>query len=253
LLYELSEGISIVAGYPGLLLTKHDSLVIADIHLGFESAISESGVYVPRKQLTKIIEILDELIEITKPARVIINGDLKHGFSRLLRQEREEIVKLIDFLRSKGVSEVIVVRGNHDNYVSLVLRDLGVNLVDKLIIDEIMITHGHEFFDPRKYDVKTIIIGHEHPSISLRDELGIPYKFQCFLKGKLITNHEIIVLAHMSIYASGNSVTLDREAYLSPIVKKYGLIEYFKPYIIDKEVGVLELPVLKDLVMMYSF
>jgi len=250
LLYEIGDGFSIVAGYPGLFLTKHDSLVIADVHLGFESSISESGIYVPRRQLAKTLETLDEMIKTTKPARVIINGDLKHDFSRLLRQEREEIVKLIDFLRSKGVSEIIVIRGNHDNYVSLVLKDLGVNLVDKLIIDKIMITHGHELFDPKKYDVKTIIIGHEHPSISLRDELGIAYKFQCFLKGKLITNHEIVVLAHMSLYASGNPVTLDRESYLSPIVKKYSLIEYFKPYIVDKEVGVLELPMLKDLVMM---
>ena len=250
MLYEISNGISIVAGYPGLFLTKHDSLVIADVHLGFESSISESGIYVPRRQLSKILEILDEMIKVTEPSRIIINGDLKHDFSRLLRQEREEIVKLIDFLRSRGVGEVIVVRGNHDNYISLVLRDLGVSLVDKLVMNKVMIVHGHEIFDPQKYDVETIIIGHEHPSISLRDELGITYKFQCFLKGKLTTNHEIIVLAHMSLYASGNPVTLDRETYLSPIVKKYGLIEYFKPYIIDKEAGVLEFPALKDLVMM---
>ncbi len=253
MLYTISDNIYVLSGLPGLFIRKHDLLVIADIHLGFESSVAYEGIFVPRVQLKKILELIDKMVNVVYPRRVVINGDLKHHFGGLLKQEREEITKLIEHLWSKGIKEITVIRGNHDNYVSLVLEDLGVGFIDKLVLNSIMLVHGHELFDPAKYSVKIIIIGHEHPSVALRDELGVTYKFPCFLKGKLVTNQELLVLAPLSIYASGNTVSLERENYLSPLVKKYGLIDYFKPYMIDEELGILELPTLKDLPMAEIF
>jgi hypothetical protein len=42
-------------------------------------------------------------------------------------------------------------------------------------------------------------------------------------------------------------VTLSRDTYLSPILKNLALLEGLKPVIVDEDIGILELPTLKDL------
>jgi len=253
MLFKLIRDIYIVKGFPALYLSRYDALIIADMHLGFEEAMAIKGIYVPQMQFKEIAEKVSNIISMIKPSWIIINGDIKHEFTKLLKQERNEISALISLLRSKNVKHITVVRGNHDTFVSPLLFRLSVGYVDTLVLDDIVITHGHIDMDPKKLGGELIIIGHEHPAIVLRDELDIAHKFPCVAVGKLKTGHEIVIMPHLSIYASGNVLTLDRESYLSPIVKKYCLIEELVPYIVDENLGLLELPKLGTLASMGYF
>lgn len=246
-LFKLVDNVYAVVGQPALYLSKYDTLVVADLHLGFEESYASQGIFVPTFQLKKIFERIKKILSLVVPVRVIINGDIKHDFSRLLRQERREIRNLIDFLKDQGIEWITVIRGNHDNYASIVLDKLGVKLVDVLILENIVLTHGHLDLSPEIIRGDIVIIGNEHPSIAIKDDLGLTHKFTCLVLGSLTTKQKVIIMPSLSFYASGNPVTLDRETYLSPLIKKYGLIEQFKPYIVDENIGILELPTLKEI------
>ena len=73
---EILEGVEVID--LALFVKKHKTLIIADVHLGFEEALNKQGVFVPRFQFREIISRLKPILEKAKPDTIIINGDLKH-------------------------------------------------------------------------------------------------------------------------------------------------------------------------------
>jgi len=252
---ELAENVVIAGSTPVIYIKSINAIVFADSHLGFEEEMARHGLYLPNYQLKKLLEVLNRVFREVKPKRIIIAGDVKHCFSSLSRQERYELSELFNYLTSI-TSEVIVVRGNHDNYLPLIARKYNVEIIRDYIVEKgILITHGHKDMDLDNTDFRVLIMGHEHPSISLRDELGCTVKFSCYLVAPMIdSDRKVIVLPASGVYQSGTSITLDKSNYLSPIIKRYVDLENAKPYIIDEDLGVIELPELKaiqDLIQQY--
>ena len=234
---ERYSGIYVVPGTPVLYISAFNAIVFSDLHLGFEEAAARGldysssktsyvvGMFIPRIQLRRIVETLDRVFEILSPNKVIINGDIKHAFDRLLKQERQEVKKLLDYLVDKGVEDIVLIRGNHDNYLPIVLRDYGLELHLKyeLITSNysMLITHGHLDIDISDYDL--VVIGHEHPSLRCLGSLRSP----AFLKIPFKNNGEkyIVCLPAIGPYHPGTQVSLNSSNYLSPIIQKYGLVE----------------------------
>ena len=234
------ESIHIIPGEPALYVSKYDAIIINDLHLGFEEALARGldysdkaakyfpGMIVPRIQLKKIKESLKNIYNLVKPRRIIINGDLKHAFDRLLRQERREIRELLEFiLNDLGIKDLKIIRGNHDNFLRMILRDYGLELQRELEIDigseKILITHGHVDVDITGYDA--VIIGHEHPSLRC---FGT-YKLPSFLFIPTRSGNYVIVVPAIGPYQSGTTITPSASEYLSPIIKKHCIIEQGKP------------------------
>ncbi|MEM4482003.1 MAG: metallophosphoesterase [Desulfurococcaceae archaeon] len=225
-------GIYIIVGTPFLYIEETKTMVLADLHLGFEEAASRGLVYstrrtgryaaifIPRIQLRKTIDMLSVVLQRVETKRVIINGDLKHAFDRLLRQEKEETIKLIDSLRELGIQEVTVIRGNHDNFIKPLLKRLNVNFARSLLTisrgKRVLLTHGHEEVDLSESDI--VIIGHEHPSIHCFEV----YRFPCFLKVPLAENKLLVVMPATGPYHPGVVVNPNTEEYLSPLIRKLG-------------------------------
>ena len=234
------ESIYIIPGEPALYISKYDAIIINDLHLGFEEALARGldysdkaakyfpGMIVPRIQLKKIKESLRNIYNLVKPRRIIINGDLKHAFDRLLRQERRETRELLEFiLNDLGIKDLKIIRGNHDNFLRMILRDYGLELQRELEIDigseKILVTHGHVDVDITEYDA--VIIGHEHPSLRC---FGT-YKLPSFLFIPTRTDNYVIVVPAIGPYQSGTTITPSASEYLSPIIKKHCVIEQGKP------------------------
>jgi hypothetical protein len=231
-LYRLLDGLYVYPGLPFLYVEDLDALVLSDLHLGFEEAAARgleyslrgrsgyAGVFLPRIQFKRAVEMLGKAFRLHKPRRVIVNGDLKHAFDRLLKQEKEEVARLIDFIRSNDIYEITVVRGNHDNFLRRILDEYGVLLVTSIEVSRsrLLITHGHLDVDPSSYE--TVLIGHEHPSV--RCFAG---KTPAFLLIPLSTGGRLVVQPATGPYHPGTTFTLDKENYLSPLVKKYGVLE----------------------------
>jgi len=228
-------GLYIIPGTPVLYVKGYDTIVFSDLHIGFEEAVARGldystskttyvvGMFIPRIQLKRIIETLNTVFEVVKPKRVVINGDLKHAFDRLLRQERDEVKHLLNYLLDKGIEEIVLIRGNHDNFLPLVLKDYGIELLQKyeLVLGDlhIVFTHGHLEVYPREASI--VVIGHEHPSLRC---MGM-HKFPVFLKIPTTLGPDILVLPAIGPYHPGTQIALDPHSYLSPIIRKHGVLD----------------------------
>ncbi|MEM0340858.1 MAG: metallophosphoesterase [Acidilobaceae archaeon] len=238
-------GISLVREEAAIYIASEDAVAISDIHFGFESAMTSLGVVLPKRQLKRALEVLVRLRTLTGASKLIVCGDLKHVFEKLIKQEREEVSTFIQRAFELGFKEVIVVRGNHDNYVSSLVKKLGATWIENYIElgKGIVITHGHEVYDVKG---EAIVMGHEHPVLEMSIG-GFKERLQAFLIIPRASSGFFIVLPAIGEYQSGNVVTLDRSRYLSPWIQKEALINEAIPVVSDKDIGTIALPKLEFL------
>ena len=214
----------ILTRYFMMYIEEYELAAMADFHLGYEDVMASKGLFLPHIQREYIMKMLEKIYEKYSPKKFLIDGDLKHEFSRNMPQEWKEIEEVIDYISER--SELIVVRGNHDNFLRSILRRRGVELKEEYRIGKFLFIHGH-----REHEILgTTVIGHEHPSITLRDEIGSYVKLPCFLYSP-----ELIVLPAVSIYASGTDIT--KNDFISPVLKKYE--KNMKVFAIDEEEGII--------------
>lgn len=242
---EIFKGIRTVNGFPGIFVESLNALVIADLHLGYELALAEQGIFVPEAQLKEILESLRQIFKKEKPKSLIILGDLKHEFGEASSQEWREVFRLVEYLRKK-VEKIILVRGNHDNYLLNIISKLEIELHDPYYLEKgICFLHGHKKVKLPNYD--TLIIAHEHPSLVLKEGYD-RVKLSCFLYGKTKRNKNFICLPAFSTWASGSSVNLiSKEELLSPILREEVDIDELIPIAVEKEIGTLKFPKVKNL------
>jgi|SRR3989344_4838552 len=203
------------------LALKVDScLIISDVHIGYEESLNRQGILLPRFQFPEIIKRLEKIFSLSgkKFSKIIINGDLKHDFGTISEQEWRNILKLIDFLR-RHCEEVIIIKGNHDSSIKPIADKRGVRIADKEVIQtkhgKILVTHGDKI-PPDAKDYSAIIIGHEHPAISLRKgQRAETYK--CYLAGKY---KKSILIVQPSINLINEGTDIMKEKLLSPFLKQ---------------------------------
>jgi uncharacterized protein len=220
---KISKNIEIVE--TALIINK-EILVMNDLHIGYEEALKIKGILVPKFQLEEILKITKRILEKVKPKKVIINGDLKHEFGKILNQEWKEVSQFLDFLLLR-CEEVIIIKGNHDPIIKPIADKRGVEVVSKFRISDVLIVHGDELVET---DAGRIIIGHEHPAIKLHDH-GKWEKYKCFLKGKW-QRKELIAVPSFNPLLEGTNVLEGK--MLSPFLKD---LSKFEVYIVgDREV-----------------
>src|SRR5256885_14116384 len=110
---EVAKGVEATRDF-ALLLREERALVISDLHLGFEGALAEQGVSIPRFQRRVILERLRKMLDDAKAGKGVIAGDFKHEFSKNLVDEWVEVKQVLRFLKHRGNPGPR--RGNHSNY-----------------------------------------------------------------------------------------------------------------------------------------
>jgi len=149
---------------PALLVD--DILVVADLHNGIEYELHKKGVEVPSQTQAKF-ESLKEIVEQTKPKRLIILGDLKHNIPITSRQEYHEVPEFLEGMQSY-VDEIIITKGNHDGAIEKLVPP-GVSVVSEFIEKKTGFFHGHTSPSDEILSTKSIVKAHTHPSILLKD------------------------------------------------------------------------------------
>lgn len=225
--------------------SKKRILVVGDLHLGYEESLNQSGVFISRKMFG---EMLLEFNEIFKRAGkvdyIILLGDVKHEFSRNLKQEWGDVLNLLDYFH-KFCAKIIIIRGNHDNYLkTIVSKREFVSVADYFIIGDICFLHGDK--DYKKIynkNIKHWIIGHVHPAITLRDSSEIKTeKYKCFLVGNY-KKKEVILVPSFFSYSEGS----DPRDNKSKLAWEFNL-DNFRVYIISRaEAEAFDFGILKNL------
>ena len=198
----------------GLYLEKYKTIIFNDLHMGYEDALRSKGVLLPKFALKDTIKRLESISEKAGPIdRVVINGDLKHEFGRINRQEWSDTLKLIDFILTKSKT-ISIIKGNHDPSLGPVAEKRGIHILPCLILDGILIIHGDELPKAIAPNIKTIIIGHEHAAIRLRDGSRNEL-FKCFLLGSF-QKKNLIVCPSFHLLHEGTDVLSGN--HLSPFL-----------------------------------
>jgi putative SbcD/Mre11-related phosphoesterase len=221
----------------GLYLVKSKTLIFADFHIGYEEELNKKGVLVPHFQYKDVIDRLEMIFSKAKECKmvidtIVINGDLKHEFGTISKQEWKETLRLIDYFERK-CKKIVLIKGNHDTILGPIARKKNIEIVDELAVDDALIMHGHKL--PKEEQLtangkrQTLIIAHEHPAIGLRSDVRVE-KYKCFLKGKYKKSN-LIVQPSFNLITDGNDITAEK--VLSPLLPQD--LSSFEIFVIDEQ------------------
>ncbi|MEM0360673.1 MAG: metallophosphoesterase [Candidatus Diapherotrites archaeon] len=214
----------------GLFFEREGILAIADLHLGYEEMLNSQGIFLPRTNFEKVKETLEGMFkELPELNMIVILGDLKHEFGFISRQEWREVIEMLQFLQGKA-KKIALLKGNHDKILGPLVKWERLKIREELYITSagVLFLHGDKLSHSAEFKkAKTIIIGHEHPAIALRD--GVKSEmFKCFLKGKF-KEKKLIVLPSLDMISIGTNIL--REKPLSPFLQ--GNLSDFECWLVE--------------------
>ena len=131
--------------HPAALLKtqKTRTMIIADLHIGWEMALAEKGIHVPT-QTPKLLKKLMALITDYQPQKLLVLGDVKHTVATAQMSEWHDIPDFFNELK-KQVQEIFVIRGNHDgNLEPLLPEAVKIQPATGITVGEIGFFHGHQ-------------------------------------------------------------------------------------------------------------
>lgn len=219
-----------------LYLPRSKTLVVADLQLGQEQQLRAMGHNIMYEQGRRMFMLLDRLLRQTGAETLVINGDLKHDFRRISRQERRDITGMLRELGKRA--KIVIVRGNHDTITQPLADELGAPFLDAWSSDGVLCVHGHEEPSPDALKgASTVVIGHLHPAVVLHDGVRRE-RYKCFLVGRY-RRKRLVVLPSFTTMTEGidvltmegnspllSSTVLDRaEVYvLADEVRRFGQV-----------------------------
>jgi uncharacterized protein len=188
---EVSTGIR-VTGDGLAWLPSERTIVVADIHLGYDLAASRRGGYLPPvgsgastgSRLAGMAAAYDAV-------RIVVAGDLRHSTRDVDDLERAEVAAFAEAIRERFVLDIV--RGNHDAGIPL-----AGDHVECISVGAVDIVHA----PPRVVPSRVTICGHLHPRVTLRDETGSGARYPCVL-----ASPAIMILPAFSEWAGGTEAS----------------------------------------------
>jgi len=234
--------------YVGKCLLLSDNgertLVIGDLHLGYEGAMRSSGVMIPVKLYEKCVADFDLIIDsVGDVDNIVMLGDIKHEFGFILDDEWKYIVNFIERVKSK-CKNLIIIEGNHDNILFPILKKLGIIGVDFFLWKGVAFAHGDKKFDEMyASSVEYWVLGHGHPAVTLYDG-SKKEKYKCFLSGKYKEqgSREVIIVPSFFPLIEGT----DARDFEMRFAWDFDLMK-FKVNVVGDNLEVLEFGRLKDI------
>jgi len=241
----LTKRIKIVDPWPALLLDD-STLVVADLHFGVEEELESVGVHIPTSVAPKVIKMVLEPLKELGLSELIVLGDVKHEFGYPSPSEWISTKKFIKTLKGSSIN-LKVVQGNHDNYIIAVLKEFDIELYKKALPwGKVTLTHGHIAPEEIESISNYVILGHEHPSILIRDSVGFKHRFKCFLHGQ-VDGRTLLVLPSLSPIAYGTDVNSNPSStFLSPFLRDKDVLN-MTPYAVEPGEGLQKFPKLRDI------
>jgi len=169
--------------HPAALVKTKDArvLVVADLHIGWEIALSEKGIHVPT-QMPKLLQKIKVLLNTYKPEKLLIIGDIKHTVAMAEISEWHDVPDFFTELKTL-INEIQIIRGNHDGNLEPLLPE-GIKTLPSsgTIVGDVGFFHGHRWPSPMLLKCKTLVMGHVHPVVAFRDPAGFRITKQVWVK-----------------------------------------------------------------------
>ena len=154
----------IIDSEPALVLeSDKKNLVISDLHIGFEHKFSSSKSFVEKNSsVNDIISSITKIVKNENPDTLILLGDIKSSIQTITKSEWKDIPYFFEEINES--LEVILIPGNHDGNIDrLIPNDVTLISSKGMIIEDVLLTHGHTMPSENYSNVNNIIMGHIHP------------------------------------------------------------------------------------------
>jgi len=162
----------IIPSKPALILEgKKKSLIVTDIHIGFENSLASNEIFIGKNStINETIQELSEIIDAENPDSVILLGDIKSSIKSISRNEWNEVPMFFEKIREK--CDVILVPGNHDANIQRLVPD-NISMISStgMVEENVLLTHGHTMPSENFSHVDKIIMGHIHPVFFQEDSV----------------------------------------------------------------------------------
>ncbi len=223
---KISNDIELINGLPIAYIKSMNALVISDLHLGFEGIAAKTGIYIPKTNLKKIMKIVINAFGITKADKIIVTGDIKNEFASVDIEEYKEMMEFIKFIKNNN-AKLILIKGNHDNFVDRYKTIFDIEIYSQeMEYNQYLFFHGEEMPKNISKNIKLLIMGHEHPAISIINKIRKKEKLKCFLFGTY-KGRKLLVLPAINYFMSGINVNIEPKSHLlSPILKKINIDKF---------------------------
>jgi DNA ligase-associated metallophosphoesterase len=149
-------------------------LLLADLHLGKVNHFRKAGIAVPSKANDHNLELLMEVVGLTKPLRIVCLGDLFHSH---YNPEWEVFGELVKHFASISFELVL---GNHDIMSERQYERKGIQVHDELSIGPFIFTH-HPLNEIQEQVYN--MAGHIHPGVNLVGKGRQSVTLPCFYFG----------------------------------------------------------------------
>lgn len=164
--------IRILPTKPALIMEgRKKSLVITDLHIGFESSMLSNEIFVGKNStINETIREVSEIIESEKPDSIILLGDIKSSVKNISSNEWDEVPRFFKEIKEK--CDVILIPGNHDANIQRLVPD-GISMISPIgmVEDNVLLTHGHTMPSENFSHVDKIVMGHIHPIFFHEDSI----------------------------------------------------------------------------------
>jgi putative SbcD/Mre11-related phosphoesterase len=187
------------------------TVLIADLHLGYSWAQRRRGELGPLAD-ARAREKLFALATDLQPQIFVFLGDLVHA-PRPCTPEREWIEEIITQL--SGQADLVAVRGNHDRAFAKEFGHLKIKTVEVWSQPGLTAIHGDRLACAAIPEHSTLVLGHLHPCLGIRDASGASQKLPLFL-----LNEHCLVLPAFSPFARGYDVGSGLPAELRTCFRK---------------------------------
>lgn len=149
---------------------SHQTLFVADIHLGKAAHFRKHGIALPTQITTHDLERINRLIRVFGPRHVVIVGDLVHA------QFNREVALWKDLTAGFPSTDFTLVKGNHDRYTESHRDQLGIlKVVDELYLENLGFVHQGSSAAP------FTISGHLHPGVRIKTKTNKNLRLPCFI------------------------------------------------------------------------
>jgi metallophosphoesterase superfamily enzyme len=169
---------------PALVVTGEERyLVVADLHFGIEADLAVHGLHFRSRSKARLERLL-AIVDRADPDGLVLLGDVKHSIPSLTRQEYFELPRILSTLRD--LIPLRVFPGNHDIGIERYLRPAEICAKEGAVIDGTGYLHGHMYPSPLLAG-QLMIVGHHHPLLSLRDDVGCALQSPAYLRAGVDT------------------------------------------------------------------
>lgn len=195
---------------PSLFLEGEKILVLGDLHIGSDYALSSAGAFSPILGLTEIEETIGKILSKieTKIEKIVLLGDICNNFGSPSFSEVKAINEIFEILKAK-CENIILIKGNHDRFIEKIMNELEIEFVEKYEQGEYCFIHGDKISSSSK---QILIIGHEHPAIKLSNGIRNE-KYKCFIESEY-QDQKLIMLPSLNMLSIGTNILNDK--LLSP-------------------------------------